>query len=102
MLHSYILYLNIENWLTRYSRLELQKINRIQLIWLNSVELVGHFTNHHNQINHLKEKMQSDLNHMSRLRLRSDFSWNSVSVLLKSLTPELSDLPLERLRTAIT
>lgn len=44
--------------------------------------------------------MPSDVNPLARLMLRSDFSWNSVSVLLKSLTPELSDFPLERLRTA--
>ena len=49
---------------------------------------------------HLKDKLPSDVNPLARLMLRSDFSWNSVSVLLKSLTPELSDFPLERLRTA--
>ena len=52
------------------------------------------------KINHLKDKLPSDVNPIARLMLRSDFSWNSVSVLLKSLTPELSDLPLERLLTA--
>lgn len=50
---------------------------------------------------HLNDK-QIDANPLARLMLRSDFSWNSVSVLLKSLTPELSDLPLERLLTART
>jgi len=54
------------------------------------------------KINHLKDRLPSDVNPLARLKLRSDFSWNSVSVLLKSLTPELSDLPLERLRTART
>mgnify|MGYP007130570375 FL=1 len=66
------------------------------------VDLFCHFTNHHKQINHLKDKLPSDVNPLARLMLRSDFSWNSVRVLLKSLTPELSDFPLERLLTART
>ena len=49
---------------------------------------------------HLDVYKRQDVNPLARLKLRSDFSWNSVSVLLKSLTPELSDLPLERLLTA--
>ena len=48
---------------------------------------------------HLNDK-QIDANPLARLMLRSDFSWNSVRVLLKSLTPELREIPLERLRTA--
>ena len=39
---------------------------------------------------------------IARLMLRSDSFWNSVRVLLNSLTPELSEIPLERLSTART
>ena len=51
---------------------------------------------------HLNNMTSDDDNPLARLMLRSDFSWNSVRVLLNSLTPELSDLPLERLLTART
>ena len=56
---------------------------------------------HHKQINHLKN-MAIDDNPIARLMLRSDSFWNSVSVLLNSLNPELSEIPLERLSTART
>lgn len=56
---------------------------------------------HHKQINHLKN-MAIDDNPIARLALRSDSFWNSVSVLLNSLNPELSEIPLERLSTART
>ena len=55
--------------------------------------------NHHKQTNHLKY-MPIDDNPIARLMFRSDSSWNSVRVLLNSLTPELSEIPLERLSTA--
>lgn len=64
-------------------------------------DLICHFTKHHKQINHLNN-MPSDNNPLARLMFRSDSSWNSVRVLLNSLTPELSELPLERLSTART
>ena len=46
--------------------------------------------------------MAIDVNPIARLLLRSDSFWNSVSVLLNSLNPELSEIPLERLLTART
>lgn len=57
--------------------------------------------NHYKQTNHLKN-MPIDDNPIARLMLRSVSFWNSVRVLLNSLTPELSEIPLERLSTART
>ncbi len=57
--------------------------------------------NHHKQTNHLRN-MPIDDKPLARLMLRSDSFWNSVRFLLNSLTPELSEIPLERLPTAKT
>ena len=75
--------------------------NRITKKIVKTIFFVILIINHHKQINHLKN-MAIDDNPIARLALRSDSFWNSVSVLLNSLNPELSEIPLERLSTART
>lgn len=91
---DYTLFIDDSQFYFEKNRIRITKKDRFH-------DLICHFTNHYKQTNHLKD-MPIDDNPIARLMLRSDFSWNSVSVLLKSLTPELSEIPLERLSTART
>lgn len=91
---DYTLFIDDSQFYFEKNRIRITKKDRFH-------DLICHFTNHYKQTNHLKD-MPIDDNPIARLMLRSVSFWNSVRVLLNSLTPELSEIPLERLSTART